>query len=250
MKKFLFAIGLGLAVNASAQNWLGQEFIADGVASLIVSNGTAKGVTNLLSLLGQGGQGPGTNIALTSWYQQLGDTGSNSYTPTLSAILPPWQTNQFVTNYIVTALDNSTGTNLLATKNLLKSYVSLWSTREGDPVPMWGSQTGTNSLASIAFRIVGASIYATNTVAFLFTGIPWVDENNNAYENTRSGDLINVTIAANGTTPVIMATNLPMGRVIGYKGLRLASITAGSNGDNNGSNQVYVTDVRLIGFKP
>lgn len=256
MKKTIFSIGLGLVtvLSASAQNWTPQSFIADDVVTLIVSNGIAtggKGITNLLSTTSQGGIGPGTNIANTSWWKKLSDIGSNALTTTVVGVLPPWMTNALYTNLTATTDNNSTGTNFLSVKNLLDPCVNLWPDRNAAAIPMNFSQVGSNCYGSIMVRTVGGTaLTATNQVTFVIEGVPYVDKDGNEYGTTAAGDrFIFSTVVSNGTTPAILVTNFPAAKYIGYKGIRCGSISI-VNADGNANNQIYVTDFRFLGFIP
>ncbi len=252
MKKLILIATSMAALAVNAQNWTPQNFMADGIVALIVSNNATSGagITNLASITGQGGLGPGTNIAKTSWWQQLSDIGSNALQSTVVAVLSPWLTNGLYTNYTVTALDATTNT--LGNRNLLDNCVPLWVDRNGASIPMNPvANAGTNTFGSIFIRTVGATAnVSTNVITFVFESIPFIDKNGNTIGSTAAGDRFIVsTVVSNSTTPMVLITNLPAYKYAGCYGIRCASISV-PNGDNNAGNQMYVTDLKLIGFKP
>lgn len=255
MKRILFAVGLGLATVASAQNWTPQSFIADNVYALVVSNAIAgsvgaKGITNLQSTTAQGGIGPGTNVAGTAYWIRLSEIGSNALASTVVSVLPPWMTNAAYTNITVGTQDAST--NALSTKNLLDPCVSLWTDRNGNALPMNFSAVGSNCFASIMVRTVGGTL-ASNGATIVIEGVPWGDKDGNYIGTTAAADRFIFTTptnaAASTTVPTVMVTNVPIQKFIGFKGLRVGSITL-PNADNNAGNQLYITHLQLVGFVP
>lgn len=257
MKKLLFAIGLGLVTTvANAQNWTPQSFLGDGVIALVVSNTISgavgsKGITNLQSTTSQGGLGPGTNIAGTAFWVKLSDIGSNSLTTSVVSNLPPWMTNALYTNYVVGILDPTTNQFAASTsfKNLLDPMVSLWTDRNAVSLPQNFTQTGTNCFASIMVRTVGGAL-ATNALTIVIEGVPWGDKDGNYIGTTAASDrFVFQTATNNANTVQVMVTNISIQKFIGYKGLRVGSISL-LNPDNNAGNQIYLTHMYMIGFIP
>lgn len=252
MKKLILFIGLGLATIANAQNWSDKNFLSDRVVALIVSNavsGTvgAKGITNLYSTTSQGGLGPGTNIASTSWIEQLSDIGSNAFQATIATILPPWKTNGLYTNYVVTALDATTNT--FGNRNLLDPMVSLWTDRNGAGQPILPVTTGvSNAFGTIMVRTVGTGGSATNPVTCVIEGVPWADGAGNYIGTTLPAERF-VFLAGVSNGVIVTVTNFPAYKYIGFKGMRIGSLSM-ANGDAGTTNQAYVTDFKFLGFVP
>lgn len=215
MKKLLslFAV-LGMVIGAQAQNHISQSLLT--VASLQVTN--LMQATNLLATGSSTTNKPGTlftNLAGTLINPTNG--GSVSY----------------------------------AGYNLFKD-ATLWADRNGNFSPNAFNTAGngsTNQLtgfSTVFIRLFGKNAAANSAVTFYFTPI-WdgTGANTDTYLNT--ADAWSVAVTASGTTPVLLATNVPTWRWPGASGLRLQRI---SNGDTDASSEVWVDRVSLNGFKP
>jgi hypothetical protein len=87
---------------------------------------------------------------------------------------------------------------------------------------------------------VGAAAGAGSAVTYRFTAVP---DGENA--STAAGDVFTVALTANGVTPVVIQTNVPMGKYIGTGKLKLLDVL---NGDADTA--VWVYPPKLNGFVP
>lgn len=154
------------------------------------------------------------------------------------------------TNQVGIVFTNLAGTRVVvnasnAPFNLLKT-LELRPDREARyPILGWA---GTNTLQnwqqsqySLFIKLTGQS-GANSAVTFVFA--PVCDGEN---ESTTAGDLWQVAVTANTTTPVTLVTNVPLYKWMGCKGLRLRSVT---NGDADASSRVDVTQCVLTSWTP
>lgn len=224
MKKLLIGLLLTctVAVNAQVQSlkWQQQTFLGPSVGSLIVSN-LAYGVTNLADnaqFAASATWGAGTNTWGTSYTNKSG-----TYT--------------YVTNNAAI-----TNTSLTHENDNLLSDVELFSYANSAGIPFTGNIASTvvsNSPYSIFIRMVGQS-GANANVNFLFSALP--DGTNNT---SVTGDTYLLQIAANTTTEVCVATNIPY-RFGHARKLRLRSIT---NTDADATSNVIIKNCDLIGWR-
>lgn len=221
MKKFIYSLlaVLGLASVASAQNHVSQSFL--NVQSLNVSN--------LLAI---------TNLTFTpAW----------TTSPATNRVGLQW-TNLSSTRVIVTA---SSTTDSASTFNTLKD-VSLWSDRNGQGYVPFGAyqsngNTATNANpvgpATLFIRLFGQAAAANSAVTFTFCPV-WDDVGTSPNATT---DDWAVALTASGTSFVTLATNVPMYRWPGAKGLKLKTIV---NGDTDADSRVTVDRLSINGYRP
>lgn len=215
MKHLLTLLSVcGFVSMASAQNHLVQSFLAD-VRSIQASN--LNQVTNLLA------------------------TGSST------------------TNRTILVWTNGNGTRITGATspgyNTLKD-VALWSDRNGNYFPNMfntfgpGSTNQVSSPMTVFIGLYGQNAAANSAVTFLFTPI-WDASETSGFSGTdtylATADQWSVAVTAAGTTPVTLATNVPLWRWPGAKYLRLERI---SNGDSDADSQVWINRVVLSGFRP
>lgn len=149
---------------------------------------------------------------------------------------------------------NSAGTVNRATNgvrtDVLFKDVSLWSDRDGLPftqnVKTLTGLTDTNAPAYVPparlfIQLHGGS-GANAAVTFVFNPV-WDGDTQPA----ATTDDWSVALTATTTTPVTLATNIPMWMWPGAKSLRVKTIT---NGDTDASSQVTVTKLSVNGFRP
>ncbi len=217
MKKLLSILTVcGFVLAASAQNHVSQSFL--NATSVSVSN--LFQVTNLLAFNAHGG------------------------------------TNRFATyftnlNGVYSAATNYNNGPALAGLNLLKD-ANLWTDRNGNYWPNGFNtfhQLSTNVVVNpinLLLRVHGGA-GANSTVTFLFAPV-WDETGPDATDTyATTADHWSVAVTAAGTTPVILATNVPVWRWPGAKGLRLERIV---NADTDADSLVWVTRCKLNGFRP
>lgn len=240
MKKLIIVGLLACGLTASAQiggpgvqpggvyrgGWQGMSFIPPGIQSLVVSNAatSAAGITNLNSLLSNGGNASGTNVLLTTWtnYSQLA-----------------------VGTQIIVAAGNvgTSATNGLDTSAVpLLQDVPLFPGRELTLGPNTTS-TATNAtcLGTLSVRIVGRTGKTGNiTMRFvpLYSHIP-------TNQPTQAGEFFTWVVAVNGATPVLANTNLLAQKFIGARAIRCVDIT---NGDTSSASDAWINELQLNGY--
>lgn len=237
MKKLILITGMVVAtVVAEAQTFRAQSFLAQGVASLYVTNLVA--ITNLNTAGANTTNAPGT-----AW---------SNYTTGVSS---PY------TLYVV-GTNTGSGTWTNATKNLLKD-VDLWCLKDGSGAWSTGLTNGDSgtlnypmSYATLSIRIATAGSGANTAAALVFTPLygPGSDAASATGLNPRptavegdSGDEWTVGITSAGATQVVVTTNAPLFKWQGARGLRLRRIT---HTDADASSQIIVNDISLNGYVP
>jgi hypothetical protein len=210
MKKLLSLTLLFVGLSAFGQDFKTYSFL--NVRSIVPSNGLSFTNIDLLN-------GVTTNVYSVHYTNLAG-----------SQVVPNGTTNN--------------------SENVFKP-VPLWADREGRWYgPTFAVSSGTNdtvqsfspSYCNINVRLVGGS-GANSAVQFVFAPI-WDDSGT---IGTESGDNFTFTVTATTTTIINMATNVPVYKWIGAKGLAVRSVT---NPDGDASSQVVITELNLNGFQP
>lgn len=222
MKKLILAIGLGLALNVSAQQHNTQSFLAPYSVT----------VSNTLAL---------TNIAFPQIPVRTNVVGLR-YTNT-----PPTAPTQV--SVVVTGAPAST-------VQLCKT-VSLWVDRNGNPA---GIPFLTNNIAAasqftpvfsqITVGLTGTNAAANSDVTFTFAPVPGSGSDGSTPDLATApigGNEWSFSVLAVGATPVQIITNVPTWLWPGCKGLALKRIV---NTDTSADSSVTVYNLALHGFIP
>lgn len=109
-------------------------------------------------------------------------------------------------------------------------------------LPLWANRDGTVPVANVSIHLLGTDATGTNTLTFLFVGVP---RGQGYSASTSSQNQWSVAVAANGTTDVILATNIPTANFQGCGAIRLKTVTSGAAGGT-----VQIRSVALNGFRP
>jgi len=118
-------------------------------------------------------------------------------------------------------------------------------------VPLWANRDGTQPLCNISVQTVGIGSIGTNVMTFTFAAVPaWSDSPDylpiTFLAGTGSGNQFSFSVTNNGTTAVVLATNVPAAFMQGARKLRLKTIAvAGATGTN-----ATIAGIWLNGFKP
>lgn len=212
MKKLLIAIGLSVALGASAQQHLSQSFLK--VQAVYVTNTFA--ITNLTFP----GNGWPTN--------QVGTTYTNN--------------NQLIVatngNYV-----NLLGKVALPTdRNALPVGVYGYFNTNAIAVP-----DNTPVSANISLSLTGGS-GANSAVTFTFAPLPESDTSGVELQNSApTGEEWSFSVVANTTSLLNFRTNVPTWRWPGCRGLSCKRIV---NADTDASSQVIITSLKLNSFNP
>ena len=233
MKKLLIGIALVVGLTSQAQTFRAQSFLAQGVASVYVTNLVA--ITNLNTAGANTTNAPGT--AWSNYTTGVSSPYTLYVTATNSAVAGAW------TN---------------ATKNLLKD-VDLWALKDGSPAVMPSATNGTDrptlSYATVAIRIASGGSGANTAASLVFTPLYGTGEDNAStginprptpVEGT-TADEWTVGITSAGTASVVVTTNAPLYKWPGARGLRLRRIV---HADADASSQIIVNEVSLNGYVP
>lgn len=212
MKKFISTILVATcALVANAQNFTSQSFIANDITWLTVSNNVF-GVTNLYSFVSRGTNAQGLSYTNAAGSRVIIGPGTNDY------------------------------------KNLLTDQVALWA----DSLGRWYAPTivsnqqiepYSQSPCSVTIRLVGKGSGAGNSICFNF--VP-VYDGTRTNESNQAAELWAVAVSANGTTPVVISTNVPLWKWPGSKGLRLREIYD----SDTSSEGTWIQSVKFVGFRP
>lgn len=208
MKKIIIAVGLALGVLSSqAQNFESGTFFRNAT-TLSVSN--VANITNLLS-----STSAGTNTLGTLWTNLNG-------------------------TQIVVAASTTNRVNLLGSVEIPPTD------RNGNypPLLLAGTNTLNNwqpSPYNLFIKLVGQS-GANSAVTFEFTPVY-----NGNVEATDAASLWIVSVTANTTTAVTLATNVPLYKWMGAKSLRCRAI---SNADTDASSRVDILNLDLNRWQP
>lgn len=98
------------------------------------------------------------------------------------------------------------------------------------------------SIAKVTVKLVGSAAAANSAVNFRFAALP------NGVDQSTDANLTWVfPVVANGTSVVVVSTNLPYGKFAGCKALRLVSI---DNADTDFAGGVWVNKVEINGWSP
>jgi len=236
MKKFIFSlVALAVTFSAAALDFKSEGFIQPYIGSLCVSNKTL-GVSNLLNSVAISGI---TGYAPTN---AVGVVFTNVATGPLAALT----TNNIGLGVFVT-------NGVFDTVNLFRDLVL---TPRFDKFPMPIYYVGTNGpgVASalqpyqatdvnILISIVGTNAAANSAVTFVFD--PLYDGTN--VSTATAAEPFVVAVTANGTTPVVIATNVPTYRWPGVARIRLSAI---ANGDTDASSNIFVKKCHLNYWVP
>ena len=116
-------------------------------------------------------------------------------------------------------------------------------------VQLWADRDGSSPAANISVQLAGLNAAFTNTGLFKFATVPAVSDSPEyqavSFLPATVNGSFSVAITGNGTTHVVVATNLPTSVLQGARKLRLTSVewtNAGTNGT--------VVGVWLNGYKP
>jgi hypothetical protein len=141
------------------------------------------------------------------------------------------------------------GTTIYTNYNGTSSYsaVLVTNTSWATDVPLWANRDGSALTANISVDVVGKVAGSTNILTFAIYAVP----NNvgtdkiTTYPASTANNSFSFAITCTGTTPVVLATNLPTAFLQGCKSLRLQTITP-----SNAGYDANVVGVWLNGFKP
>ena len=180
---------------------------------------------------------------LNGFNLQVTATSTNTYTGT----------NIYAKGYSYTnapyAYTNSL--NGLVTSNYISVLVPNYVTNTAGvaDVTLWANRDGTAPNANISAQLVGINAAFTNTATFKFAGIPVANLSPSyppgLFTNATINSQFSFSVTGNGTTPVVITTNLPTAFLQGNAGVRLLAVEW-SNAGTNGA----VTGLFLNGYKP
>lgn len=154
-------------------------------------------------------------LALAAFTLPAADFKSQSFINT-SASYPLVLTNTGVFTYGYTnAYTNAAGITVTNTSMIVD--VGNWAYKNGEP----------QANANVTFRLVGTAATLTNTITAVFAR---VGDGVNAA--TSSGSQWSVGITPNGTTEVVVCTNVPSYMLTGNAKIRLLTLTSGSGNTN------------------
>ena len=185
---------------------------------------------------------------------------------TLTAQAQSGQTLSFLNGYNLAIPNNATQTAGTSTNTYAKGftvtnsasypYVSAYSpiyvtnTAAFVDVPLWANRDGTAPICNISVDVVGPIAQFTNVLTFTFAAIPAVSSSPDFLPVTfrpanQSQNQFVFTVTGNGTTDVVLSTNVPSSVLQGARAMRLLSIASSASGTNG-----TVVFSALNGYKP
>lgn len=236
IKKALAFVGLslGLVASSHAANSAYVSFLSSQAAGMALPNYSTNvfGVTNLTTYF------PVTNFNVVY--------GTNTTLVTNRFINPYLQAgNPGVTNSLL-----GTNTGLYYQSKLSYSTNSTGSITVGNAfqdVPMWADGLGDLSgNMAITIAVCGEHANVTNVATFTFLRS---GDGQNFATGTGVADAFTVAVTANGTTQVVVTTNLPSVFMQGARVIRLQSIGLPTNSVALTTN-LYINAVGIHGFRP
>jgi hypothetical protein len=111
-------------------------------------------------------------------------------------------------------------------------------------VSLWADRDGSFPAAAVSIKLTGLNASATNVVVFNFAGVPTAAGGS---VSTAAQNAWSFSATANGTTAVVVSTNLPSANFQGCAAIRLVSVASatGSYGTN-----VTINGVAINGYRP
>lgn len=217
------------------KNYLKNLLLAGALFALVfVAAAPASAQTpQSLSFIGTGGDG--YNLAITP-----------------SATFSYGGTNTYAKGYhsVSTLTPYTNSTTGLVQSNWLTTNAPNWFTNTSgiSDVGLWANRDGTPPNANIAVDIVGINAAFTNIVTFNFATVPGIVPPGSGLtlnQSTSSNGTFAFAVTGNGTTDVVLTTNVSTTILQGNRTLRLVSVVT-TNAGTNGS----VVGCWFNGFKP
>lgn len=116
-------------------------------------------------------------------------------------------------------------------------------------VSLWGNRDGSAPIANLNISLCGTNAAATNIITFVLQTIAndrfKLSPSTNLLATTGAQNRFTVAVTANGTTPVVVSTNVPASFMQGAQYVRLSSF-----GSSNAGTNVFINDVSLNGYAP
>jgi hypothetical protein len=213
-KFYIALLALALAVSASAQSFVSENFLNGSNILVIPSSTNTYGATN-------------------TW----------NYNPQLVYSNAIITINTFTTPYIYT-------TNWTVFTNSVQGTTNTAAFRDVD---LWANRDGSALTANVAVHVTGLdAAQATNILTVLLTAIPsgggLANLGASLPASTQGQNQFTFTVTANGTNDVVLATNLPTTFLQGSGRLR-AQVQSPTQGTTSGTN-CLVKSIRINGWKP